>query len=951
LERAADPRDASAPDPGARLLSALLLVALLAPCAFLSYLPMTDLPQHLAAVSILLHLDDPRFGFANWYAPAWDRSLYALPYLLTMGLAPLVSLEVGMRIVILLSLALLPIGVFALLRALGKPEWLVLLAFPLVYNRAFFWGFVNFQLGLGLALLALAILVRPPRGWASELTLAVLCALIVVTHPYGLLILAGYIFLWLLLGERRALARHALALSPLALGLLVWGLWSGGSQGPPAYVFSPLLERLDDFEESALGGYRDASEARLLLGFLAAWAVLAAPAFPATRARWRALSHHERVLFAFTAVNLLLYAVVPSYTHLVGEAHARHAVIVVTLLPVLAARGGSLRRARWAKAALAILAAITIAIAWVHLIRFDREARGFDQVVERIPFGARVVGLIWDANGGVMRTKPYWHFTAYAQAHRGGLIADSFPRKYRNIPVRMREGLQLPPSPPTLDSKPYLFDYDSFGFAYDHIVMRMGETKGRDRFPVFPYQLVYEAPPWQLWRARPRSEAPPESLDAGRLGRVSLFRPTEPKRGFVFLFSDLAGFGPDLAQAGRELAEQGVAVVGVDLQVYLRGLAASDDGCHYVVAEIEALSQRLQRELGFDGYRSPLLAGAGAGATLAWAALAQAPAATLAGAVCVGRAPSLGTRVPLCPGAPSHAVAEGGFAYEPVARLPGTLDDVPRSPGESAGAQLARALAPPLGQSGAGLRTALLEKLPLVEVPAQKPGDLFAVIYSGDGGWRDLDKTIAEILAKRGVPVVGVDSLRYFWREKTPDGVARDLAAILGAYSERWGPRKAVLIGYSFGAGILPFAVNRLPESARASVVQISLLGLEPTAPFEFHVSGWLGGHAEDGLPVLPELERIDPALIQCVYGEQEENTLCRAKQLARTERIQTTGGHHFDGDFEGLAGKILAGAEKRLAAQRQGHQRATTPVTPPEISAATSVSTKGIASPPGAAR
>jgi type IV secretory pathway VirJ component len=245
----------------------------------------------------------------------------------------------------------------------------------------------------------------------------------------------------------------------------------------------------------------------------------------------------------------------------------------------------------------------------------------------------------------------------------------------------------------------------------------------------------------------------------------------------------------------------------------------------------------------------------------------------------------------------------------------------------------------------------LLEKLPLVEVPAQKPGDLFAVIYSGDGGWRDLDKTIAEILAKRGVPVVGVDSLRYFWREKTPDGVARDLAAILGAYSERWGPRKAVLIGYSFGAGILPFAVNRLPESARASVVQISLLGLEPTAPFEFHVSGWLGGHAEDGLPVLPELERIDPALIQCVYGEQEENTLCRAKQLARTERIQTTGGHHFDGDFEGLAGKILAGAEKRLAAQRQGHQRATTPVTPPEISAATSVSTKGIASPPGAAR
>jgi len=134
-------------------------------------------------------------------------------------------------------------------------------------------------------------------------------------------------------------------------------------------------------------------------------------------------------------------------------------------------------------------------------------------------------------------------------------------------------------------------------------------------------------------------------------------------------------------------------------------------------------------------------------------------------------------------------------------------------------------------------------------------------------------------------------------------------------------------------------------------VVQISLLGLEPTAPFEFHVSGWLGGRADDGPAVLPELVRIDPALVQCVYGDEEEQTLCRARELARCERIHTSGGHHFDGDYEGLALKILAGAERRLAAARHGSQRAITPVTPPEISAATSVSKKGIESPPGDAR
>jgi type IV secretory pathway VirJ component len=72
---------------------------------------------------------------------------------------------------------------------------------------------------------------------------------------------------------------------------------------------------------------------------------------------------------------------------------------------------------------------------------------------------------------------------------------------------------------------------------------------------------------------------------------------------------------------------------------------------------------------------------------------------------------------------------------------------------------------------------------------------------------------------------------------------------------------------------------------------------------------------------VLPEFERIDPGLIQCVYGEDEPDTRCRAPELARTERIHTKGGHHFDGDCQGLARKILAGAKRRLQAGQAGAQ------------------------------
>jgi type IV secretory pathway VirJ component len=42
------------------------------------------------------------------------------------------------------------------------------------------------------------------------------------------------------------------------------------------------------------------------------------------------------------------------------------------------------------------------------------------------------------------------------------------------------------------------------------------------------------------------------------------------------------------------------------------------------------------------------------------------------------------------------------------------------------------------------------------------------VLISGDGGWASIDKGIAKALVARGVPVAGLDSLRYFWSERTP---------------------------------------------------------------------------------------------------------------------------------------------------------------------------------------
>jgi type IV secretory pathway VirJ component len=55
----------------------------------------------------------------------------------------------------------------------------------------------------------------------------------------------------------------------------------------------------------------------------------------------------------------------------------------------------------------------------------------------------------------------------------------------------------------------------------------------------------------------------------------------------------------------------------------------------------------------------------------------------------------------------------------------------------------------------------------VVEVPAGQATDTVTLFLSGDGGWRDLDRDVAGEMAKLGYPVVGIDTLRYYWQHKT----------------------------------------------------------------------------------------------------------------------------------------------------------------------------------------
>ena len=206
--------------------------------------------------------------------------------------------------------------------------------------------------------------------------------------------------------------------------------------------------------------------------------------------------------------------------------------------------------------------------------------------------------------------------------------------------------------------------------------------------------------------------------------------------------------------------------------------------------------------------------------------------------------------------------------------------------------------------------TGSLSDLPLVEVPTTENGDSFAILLSGDGGWAGIDKDIAAALAEKGVPVAAFDSLRYFWTVRTPEGLATDLDRVLKYYANLWKRSRVILIGYSQGANVLPFALNRLPPETRSLVGQTVLMGLHDKASFEFHFGNWFEDN-DEGIPLLPEMVKLAAESTLCVYGEDEEDSFCPNIPAGHVQAVSLPGGHHFDGDYDRLAELILAWSQK----------------------------------------
>ena len=310
------------------------------------------------------------------------------------------------------------------------------------------------------------------------------------------------------------------------------------------------------------------------------------------------------------------------------------------------------------------------------------------------------------------------------------------------------------------------------------------------------------------------SAAAPATLSHGRFANFLVMMPAGEPHSFVLLLSKGAGWDTGTEATARALVASDAMVVGIDLAKLAANLNADPNQCVFPDGDLENLSHFVQAYYRLPTYLPPLIVGTGDGAAFAYAILAQAPKDVFAGALSQGFCPRLALRKALCTTPAQHflgpAVPDGGFELLPTPTLSGPWTLVPEQAPTCPSATLTRFAAavpgalmsavPPRAARtpGAGaadtptpggltpgtssplveafvqlaartarkplpLPPAALGDLPVIEVPADPgspPGDEFALMMSGDGGWAGLDQGVAAALTARGIPVIGLDSLR-----------------------------------------------------------------------------------------------------------------------------------------------------------------------------------------------
>ncbi|HZS35976.1 MAG TPA: hypothetical protein VFF06_04080 [Polyangia bacterium] len=500
-------------DPLLAATFALLWCFALIPIWWPRFLPLLDLPDHLAAIAVWNRYHDPSWHYDKFYnlnllpVPYWG---YFFPVHLLSYVMPI---EVANKVYLSAYALALPVGVALVGKRMGRSPWLAVFAFPLVFNFNFSLGFVTFCGGLAVLFYAIyaldSFLEKPARG--SAIAVGLLSLLLYFMHilPWMFFGLSAIVLLfshgW---HPRRMAVAAGVMLPSLLIALYGFHAASGATAvrgGPLKFDarFDTALVNLQQLPTSILTATGGDMAYRIMLGLCALWLILLLTA--RTDGRDSAAGEHgfayrlELIagLAAIMPFILPVHMFKPVDLWMIGGRFVSVAALFAVLLPHGALEG---------RRKLLLVPAIALALYYPQQLgkawhRFDQRASSVRRLLATVPRGSSTLTLIiGDGTDPDVekQTVPYLQFHAYAHLYAGGFDPWSLSTGF---PMIARPDAALPAP---VWKHPETFHLEVQGVHYDYLLTK-GETWDYSMFgpnDAGLAPLIDQDGDWRLYRIR-----------------------------------------------------------------------------------------------------------------------------------------------------------------------------------------------------------------------------------------------------------------------------------------------------------------------------------------------------------------------------------------------------------------------------------------------------------------
>ncbi|MGO8998980.1 MAG: hypothetical protein ACLQVI_37110 [Polyangiaceae bacterium] len=386
------------------------------PVLLAHYPPMADIPLHEAVVGLLRHWGDPSYIPANVYALNLGHP-NQLFYFLILPLAYVFPVGTATKLIVALTLLLLPPAAARFADYLGVTRWTAVLIAPLGLGWMFFWGLLANLIGFVVYLTALPSLDRlceKPTGRR----VAIACGWVLLLHfAHDLMALtaAGTILL-LTLCSWRGWRDNALRLAPgffvVAIAVVSRVIdvshHTAHAQSLEAFHWYPLFHKLISIPGVLYAGYEQWVRDLIFVA-------CAIPTFLFGVERWRTRApqrrtrreqlHHYRFEI-LSAALIACYFIAPvnmSSTTLIYHRFLPPAWAILTV--TLAARGAPPPAWRLPRMLAAFMPFVPILVSWPRFLDADRIYKDLDAGIARMEKNSTYMVL------ELGPTNQYWLFS------------------------------------------------------------------------------------------------------------------------------------------------------------------------------------------------------------------------------------------------------------------------------------------------------------------------------------------------------------------------------------------------------------------------------------------------------------------------------------------------------------------------------------------------------------